>query len=165
MFTYLLTEDDTLSPVPNSPYGLWGRKVTLNSPRTEDTPNSHCGRYLHANRYRLLLTAGGQPHHHLRGVDAWREPVVCPPDLSLHEQAPHLQVERGIWRGDPGRQKGQGQSWRNSFSSVWHLCALKNPYALHPVYQKFPQRCFWISSCVRLTAWRWPSPVLSTKIV
>ena len=28
------------------------------------------------------------------------------------------------------------------FSSRWYLCARKSPYALHPVSQKFPQRCF-----------------------
>ena len=27
------------------------------------------------------------------------------------------------------------------FSSRWYLCARKSPYALHPVSQKFPQRC------------------------
>ena len=28
-----------------------------------------------------------------------------------------------------------------SFSSRWHLCAWKSPYALHPVFEKFPPRC------------------------
>ena len=27
------------------------------------------------------------------------------------------------------------------FNSRWYLCTLKSPYALHPVSQKFPQRC------------------------
>ena len=36
------------------------------------------------------------------------------------------------------------------FSSSWYLCARKNPYALHPVSQKVPQRCLWDSSNVRL---------------
>ena len=27
------------------------------------------------------------------------------------------------------------------FSSRWYLCARKSPYTLHPVSQKFPQRC------------------------
>ena len=30
------------------------------------------------------------------------------------------------------------------------LCARKSPYALHPVSQKFPQRCLWNGSSVRL---------------
>ena len=30
-------------------------------------------------------------------------------------------------------------------------CAWKSPYALHPVSQKFPQRCLWNGSNVRLT--------------
>ena len=29
------------------------------------------------------------------------------------------------------------------FGSRLYLCARKSPYALHPVSQKFPQRCFW----------------------
>ena len=37
------------------------------------------------------------------------------------------------------------------FSPRWYLCARKSPYALHPVSQKFPQRCLWNSSNVRLT--------------
>ena len=37
------------------------------------------------------------------------------------------------------------------FSSRWYLCARKSPYALHPVSQKFPQRCLWNGSSVRLT--------------
>ena len=37
-----------------------------------------------------------------------------------------------------------------SFSSRWYLCARKSPYALHPVSQKFPQRCLWNGSSVRL---------------
>ena len=36
------------------------------------------------------------------------------------------------------------------FSSKWYLCAQKSPYALHPVSQKFPQRCLWNGSSVRL---------------
>ena len=38
------------------------------------------------------------------------------------------------------------------FSSRWHLCARKSPYyyALHPVSQKFPQRCISNGSNVRL---------------
>ena len=36
------------------------------------------------------------------------------------------------------------------FSSRWYLCAQKSPYALHPVSQKFPQRCLWNVSNVRL---------------
>ena len=39
----------------------------------------------------------------------------------------------------------------SSFSSRWHLCARKSPYALHPVSQKFPQLCLWNDSNVRLT--------------
>ena len=27
------------------------------------------------------------------------------------------------------------------FSSRWYLCVQKSPYALHPVSEKFPQRC------------------------
>jgi len=37
------------------------------------------------------------------------------------------------------------------FSSRWYLCARKSPYALHPVSQKFPQRCLSGGSSVRLT--------------
>ena len=37
------------------------------------------------------------------------------------------------------------------FSSRWYLCARKIPYALHSVSQKFPQRCLWNGSNVRLT--------------
>ena len=36
------------------------------------------------------------------------------------------------------------------FSSRWYLCARKIPYALHPVSQKFPQRCLWNGFNVRL---------------
>ena len=36
------------------------------------------------------------------------------------------------------------------FSSRWYLCARKSPYALHPVSQKFPHRCLWNGSAVRL---------------
>ena len=36
------------------------------------------------------------------------------------------------------------------FCSRWYLCAWKSPYALHPISQKFPQRCFWNGSNVRL---------------
>ena len=36
------------------------------------------------------------------------------------------------------------------FSSRWYLCPRKSPYALHPVSEKFPQRCLWNSSKVRL---------------
>ena len=35
-------------------------------------------------------------------------------------------------------------------SAKWYLCARKSPYALHPVSQRFPQRCLWNSSNVRL---------------
>ena len=35
------------------------------------------------------------------------------------------------------------------FSSRWYLCTRKSPYALHPVLQKFPQRCLWNGSSVR----------------
>ena len=31
-----------------------------------------------------------------------------------------------------------------------YICALKSPYALHPVSQKFPQSCLWYGSNVRL---------------
>ena len=37
------------------------------------------------------------------------------------------------------------------FSWKWCLCARKSPYAFLPVSQKFPQRCLWNSSSVRLT--------------
>ena len=37
------------------------------------------------------------------------------------------------------------------FSSRWCLCARKSPYALHPVSQKFPRRCLWNGSNVRVT--------------
>ena len=37
------------------------------------------------------------------------------------------------------------------FSSRWYLRAWKSPYALHPVSQKFPQRCLWNGSNVRPT--------------
>ena len=37
------------------------------------------------------------------------------------------------------------------FSSRWYLCVRKIPYGLHPVSQKFPQRCLWNGSDVRLT--------------
>ena len=38
------------------------------------------------------------------------------------------------------------------FSLKWYPCARKSPYnyALHPVSQRFPQRCLWNSSSVRL---------------
>ena len=36
------------------------------------------------------------------------------------------------------------------FSSRWYLGALKSPYALYPVSQKFPQCCLWNSSNVCL---------------
>ena len=36
------------------------------------------------------------------------------------------------------------------FGSRWYLCARKSPYALHPVSQKFPQRCLSNGSIVRL---------------
>ena len=36
------------------------------------------------------------------------------------------------------------------FNSRWYLCARKSPYALHPVSQKFPQRCIWNVSNIRL---------------
>ena len=39
---------------------------------------------------------------------------------------------------------------RHQFSSRWYLCARKSPYALHPVSQKFAQRCLWNGSNVRL---------------
>ena len=45
------------------------------------------------------------------------------------------------------------------FNSRWYLCARKSPYALHPVSQMFPQRC------LRNSDWRWPSLVISKKIV
>ena len=35
-------------------------------------------------------------------------------------------------------------------SSRWYLSARKSPYALHPVSQKFPHRCLWNGSNVRL---------------
>ena len=34
--------------------------------------------------------------------------------------------------------------------SRWYLCARKNPYALHPISQKFPQSRLWSGSNVRL---------------
>ena len=37
------------------------------------------------------------------------------------------------------------------FKMVSNLCTRKSPYALHPVSQKFPQRCLWNGSNVRLT--------------
>ena len=47
-----------------------------------------------------------------------------------------------------------GFSYRNinsvQFSSRWYVCAWKSPYALHPVSQKFPQRCLSNGSNVRL---------------
>ena len=36
------------------------------------------------------------------------------------------------------------------FSSRWYLCTRKSPYAIHPVTQKFPQRCHSNGSNVRL---------------
>ena len=36
------------------------------------------------------------------------------------------------------------------FSSRWYLCTWKIPYALYPVYRKFPQCCLWNSSRVCL---------------
>ena len=40
------------------------------------------------------------------------------------------------------------------FSSRWYLCTQKSQYyALHPISQKFPQRCLWNSSSVRLIDW------------
>ena len=59
----------------------------------------------------------------------------------------------------------QGESWNTKwfnfaynfnyssvqYSSRRYLWALKSPYALHPVSQKFPQRCLWNGSNVRLT--------------
>ena len=36
------------------------------------------------------------------------------------------------------------------FSSRWYLCAWKSPYVLRLVSQKFPQRCLWNSSNIRL---------------
>ena len=36
------------------------------------------------------------------------------------------------------------------FSSRWYLCARKSSYALHPISLKFPQRCLWNGSNVRL---------------
>ena len=36
------------------------------------------------------------------------------------------------------------------FSSRWYLCARKSPHALHPIFQKFPQRRLWNGSTVRL---------------
>ena len=50
--------------------------------------------------------------------------------------------------------KSQNASEQNSsvqFSSKWYLCARKSPYALRPVSQNFPQRCFWDGSNVRLS--------------
>ena len=40
---------------------------------------------------------------------------------------------------------------RDQFSSRWHLCTQKSPYTLHPVSWKFPQRCLWNDSNVRLS--------------
>ena len=37
-----------------------------------------------------------------------------------------------------------------TFSSRRYQCARKSPYALHPVSQKFPQRCLWNGSNIRL---------------
>ena len=37
------------------------------------------------------------------------------------------------------------------FSLKWYLCVRNNPYALHPLYQKFTLRCLWISSNARPT--------------
>ena len=39
------------------------------------------------------------------------------------------------------------------FSSWWYPRAPKSPYALHPIYQRFPQH------------WQWPVIVLSRKII
>ena len=36
------------------------------------------------------------------------------------------------------------------FSLRWYLCARKSPYAFHSVSQRFPQRCLWNGSNVRL---------------
>ena len=36
------------------------------------------------------------------------------------------------------------------FSSRWYLCARRSPYALHPVSQRFLQRCLWNDSSVSL---------------
>ena len=55
-------------------------------------------------------------------------------------------------------------SWAALFSSIWYVCARKNPYAFHPVSQTFPptlplKRFQCPSDC------RWPSLVLSGNIV
>lgn len=39
------------------------------------------------------------------------------------------------------------------FSSRLYLRTRKSPYMRHPVLQKFPQRCLWISSSVCMTDW------------
>ena len=38
--------------------------------------------------------------------------------------------------------------WLVQFSSRWYRCAQESPCALHPVSEKFPQRCLWNSSSV-----------------
>ena len=43
-----------------------------------------------------------------------------------------------------------GNTGNMQFSSRWYLCARKSPCALHPVSQKFPQRCLGNGSPVRL---------------
>ena len=46
---------------------------------------------------------------------------------------------------------GNGLIHYIQFSSRWYLCAWNSPYALHPNSQKFPHRCLWNGSNVRLT--------------
>ena len=48
-------------------------------------------------------------------------------------------------------RKGEVQFSLVQFTWRWYLCARKSPYALHPVSQKFPQRCLWNDLSVRLS--------------
>ena len=58
----------------------------------------------------------------------------------------HVCMVKTMERISPGGQElcscvSSAQDWLVQFSSRWYLCARKSPYALHPVSQKFPQRC------------------------
>ena len=79
-----------------------------------------------------------------------------------------LEMSRLQYLRDAGLlHEPDGQKWVQ-FSSVQFkmvsACSKTTTYALHPISQKFPQRHFWNRSSVCLM-WRWPSLILSRKII
>ena len=120
--------------------------VRQRSERKSDIAQPGASQTAHSLVLALLIE---QLHPYSCGCMACGTLLTCVTSLSQNAQQ-RCSLRKALSASQQSKQDYHNLPPPVQFSSRWYLCAWKSPYALHPVSQKFPQRCLWNGSSVHL---------------